>query len=204
MSAIIPDTLVIDTTCVNAFRTEYVYRQTAETVQTDSGLWQAFQRLWFNTLSRILQMIWGWHIPSWVWVLTGAALLLLILLFIYIKKPRLFFRNKAVETQQALHGETIYGIDFDNEIAMSLQNGDFTSMAKWIYLQTLKLLSDEKRIVWLPQKTVRQYTNEIRQSDFNELTAHFIRIRYGNYTANEAVCKQMQALQAAVMKGGDK
>ena len=48
-------------------------------------------------------------------------------------------------------------------------------------LQTLKRLSDEKRIDWQPYKTPAQYINEVRMPVFRQLTNHFLRVRYGNF-----------------------
>lgn len=71
-----------------------------------------------------------------------------------------------------------------------------------LYLQTLKQLSDEKRIDWQLYKTPTQYVYEVRMPAFRQLTNHFLRVRYGNFEATEALFHVMQSLQEEVKKGG--
>ena len=68
--------------------------------------------------------------------------------------------------------------------------------------QTLKQLSDEKRIDWQLYKTPTQYVYEVRMPAFRQLTNHFLRVRYGNFEATEALFHVMQSLQEEVKKGG--
>lgn len=69
-------------------------------------------------------------------------------------------------------------------------------------MQTLKQLSDEKRIDWQLYKTPTQYVYEVRMPAFRQLTNHFLRVRYGNFEATEALFHVMQSLQEEVKKGG--
>ena len=71
-----------------------------------------------------------------------------------------------------------------------------------LYLQTLKRLSDEKRIDWQPYKTPTQYINEVRIPVFRQLTNHFLRVRYGNFEATEELFNSMKSLQEEIGKGG--
>ena len=56
--------------------------------------------------------------------------------------------------------DTIYGVDFSGGIADALSRSDYREAVRLLYLQTLKRLSDEKRIDWQPYKTPTQYINE--------------------------------------------
>ena len=71
-----------------------------------------------------------------------------------------------------------------------------------LYLQTLKRLSDEKRIDWQPYKTPTQYINEVRMPVFRQLTNHFLRVRYGNFEGTEELFNSMKSLQEEIGKGG--
>ena len=62
--------------------------------------------------------------------------------------------------------------------------------------------SDEKRIDWQLYKTPTQYVYEVRMPAFRQLTNHFLRVRYGNFEATEALFHVMQSLQEEVKKGG--
>ena len=61
---------------------------------------------------------------------------------------------------------------------------------------------DEKRIDWQLYKTPTQYVYEVRMPAFRQLTNHFLRVRYGNFEATEALFHVMQSLQEEVKKGG--
>lgn len=99
--------------------------------------------------------------------------------------------------------ENIHVIDFEAEIARARSAGDYTRASRLLYLQTLKQLSDAHRIDWQPQKTPAQYTREVSDRAFLQLTNHFVRIRYGGFEADEQLFLTMEALQAETGKGGD-
>ena len=101
----------------------------------------------------------------------------------------------------AVEEDTIYGVDFARGIADALSRSDYREAVRLLYLQTLKQLSDEKRIDWQLYKTPTQYVYEVRMPAFR-LTNHFLRVRYGNFEATEALFHVMQSLQEEVKKGG--
>ena len=98
--------------------------------------------------------------------------------------------------------DTIYGVDFSGGIADALSRSDYREAVRLLYLQTLKRLSDEKRIDWQPYKTPTQYINEVRMPVFRQLTNHFLRVRYGNFEATEELFDSMKSLQEEIGKGG--
>lgn len=102
----------------------------------------------------------------------------------------------------AVEEDTIYGVDFARGIADALSRSDYREAVRLLYLQTLKQLSDEKRIDWQLYKTPTQYVYEVRMPAFRQLTNHFLRVRYGNFEAMEALFHVMQSLQEEVKKGG--
>ena len=102
----------------------------------------------------------------------------------------------------AVEEDTIYGVDFARGIADALSRSDYREAVRLLYLQTLKQLSDEKRIDWQLYKTPTQYVYEVRMPAFRQLTNHFLRVRYGNFEAMEALFHVMQSLQEEMKKGG--
>ena len=96
--------------------------------------------------------------------------------------------------------DTIYGVDFAGGIADALSH--YREAVRLLYLQTLKRLSDEKRIDWQPYKTPTQYINEVRMPVFRQLTNHFLRVRYGNFEGTEELFNSMKSLQEEIGKGG--
>ena len=99
--------------------------------------------------------------------------------------------------------DTIYGVDFPKGIDEALSRRDYREAIRLLYLQTLKLLADRKRIDWQLYKTPTQYLHEVRLPAFRQLTDHFMRVRYGNFEATEALFHSMLALQEEIRKGGE-
>lgn len=197
------DTLVYDTAQVAAWQADTAYGYNRELTAPEQSLLQWLDR-W---LGEILQEIFGsrsagdYSQP----VLIGIALLLLALAgrFIYRKNPAIFVRSRKNSLPYGVEEDTIYGVDFDGGIASSLSRRDYREAVRLLYLQTLKRLSDEKRIDWQPYKTPTQYIYEVRMPAFRQLTQHFMRVRYGNFEATEELFGTMLALQESIGKGGE-
>ena len=67
------------------------------------------------------------------------------------------------------------------------------------YLQTLKAASDASLVAWQRYKTPTQYAMEWPDEDFGIMTNHFLRIRYGHYTADAVLAQEMRSRQEAVL-----
>ena len=106
--------------------------------------------------------------------------------------------NAALDYE--LEEDTIYDVDFTAVLAAAEQHGDWRQVVRLLYLQTLRLLNDAGRIDWQPSKTPAQYVREVGEQSFTGLSHHFVRIRYGNFEATEAVCQTMKGLQAQLKR----
>ncbi|MBQ8126951.1 MAG: DUF4129 domain-containing protein [Prevotella sp.] len=125
---------------------------------------------------------------------------------VWWRRAGLFMRSeKAAATDYTIAEDTIYGIDFDAELAAAEARGDYRQAVRLVYLQTLRRLSDSGQIDWHPSKTPRQYEREVGQGAFSELSHQFVRVRYGNFEATASTFAEMRRLQAAVVvgKGGE-
>ena len=120
-------------------------------------------------------------------------------LYIFFRHPNLF-RRKSVSSQlkYEVTEDTIYGIDFKQEIEKALASQNYREAARLIYLQKLRELSDANRIEWRLYKTPTQYTREETSDNFRKLTNHFLRIRYGNFNTTEALCREMVRLAEGI------
>ncbi|WP_300728740.1 DUF4129 domain-containing protein [uncultured Bacteroides sp.] len=125
-----------------------------------------------------------------------------ILWFLYQRNPKLFMFNKKDQLSYNLEEETIYGIDFQERILQAQSKQDFKEAIRLLYLQTLKQLSDEQRIDWQIYKTPTQYVHEVKQPVFSQFTNHFLRVRYGNFIADEELFHTMEKLQRKIKEGG--
>ena len=138
-------------------------------------------------------------------IVLGVLLLLVAAWFVWKKNPKLFLRNAGDEAlDYELEQDTIYGVDFDGDIREALAQHDYRQAVRLVYLQTLKHLSDNGSIDWQPSKTPMQYMRQYALPAFAELSKRFIRIRYGNFEADEALYQEMKELQQAIVgKGGE-
>lgn len=196
------DTLICDTAQVAAWQSDSAYAYNRELIAPDINLlrWLSEQ------FGEVLGKIFGNSLVSEYsdLILIGTAILILVLLlwFVYKKRPELFMRSGKDTLPYAVAEDTIYGIDFEDGMAKALSGGDYREAVRLLYLQTLKLLSDRKRIDWQLYKTPTQYINEVRLPAFRQLTNHFLRVRYGNFEATEELFRVMQTLQGEIGKGG--
>jgi len=167
---------------------------------------------WFN---RIMNAIFSGkfeeNVTTPVMIFLFIAIIISILYFLYKKRPELFKREKKVAPlPYDIEEENIHGIDFIKELSVALDCSDYRLAIRLLYLQTLRLLSDNKLIDWQIHKTPTEYLYEIRNNEmkplFRELTNRFLRVRYGNYAATPEVYDMMHDLQTdmkKMMEGGE-
>lgn len=207
MIALAPaDTLICDTASIAAWQADPAYDYNRELVAANVDL----TKMLVNWVGKILSKLFGSAFAAeyTVAVLVGIAVLLLlaVLWFIYKKRPELFMRSRKNPLAYSVHSDTIYGVDFQEEIAAALTRGDYREAVRLLYLQSLKLLSDEGRIDWQPYKTPTEYIYEMKAEvlrvPFRKLTNGFLRVRYGNFDATEPTFREMQTWWAEIEKGG--
>ena len=116
---------------------------------------------------------------------------------IFINRNKVLF-NRSKRNKYAADGEdTIYGIDFDKQIAKAKSKEDYYEVVRLVYLQTLKKLNDAGLIVWEPYKTPTQYLYEVKDATIlarlRPMTTLFLRVRYGKYEATESMAGEVMA-----------
>lgn len=199
------DTLVYDTAEIAAWQADPAYDYNRELVTPEFNLIE-----WLNLwLGKLLQKIFGSKFAEeyteTILVVLFIAVLLLIIWFVYKKRPELFMRSKKM-LPYGVEEDTIYGVDFQKEIDAAVSRNDYRGAVRLLYLQTLKQLSDAGQIEWQPYKTPTEYIYEIKadttKRPFRELTNRFLRVRYGNFEATGALFREMKTLQEEIMKGG--
>lgn len=193
------DTLVCDSLQIAGLQQNPDYDYNRELVRQDETLWDMFVS-WFR----------GWwrewlhnattnSIIDAIYVVIAVVTLGLIVWFLYRYRPELFMRRKRLADNEEEEEETIYGIDFDQEISRALKSGNHRQAVRYLYLKTLRRLSDTSRIDWQPSKTPSQYVREHPSEPFRLLTQHFLRVRYGNFKATPELFDEMRQLAE---KGG--
>ncbi len=145
------------------------------------------------------QRIWYWffHLIAGIFSNNGFApvfryFFFILLLFFLIYKiadsryQNIFSRNRqkiAVRLNEVQ--ENINEIDLDAEIKALLQQKKFRNAIRYLYLKLLKLLSQRSLIEWSPEKTNRDYMNELNGSHyqilFEQLSRIYEYVWYGHF-----------------------
>lgn len=202
------DTLVCDTARVAWWQSQpaYDYNRELITPEVDVFGWLSQQ------VAKLLRAVFGSEFAEEYTGLVLLCLVVVILVFLlwvlYKKRPELFMRSsRQAKVAYSVQQDTIYGVDFQQEIAEAIARRDYKEAVRLLYLQTLKQLSDAEKINWQLYKTPTEYIYELKsealRASFRELTNRFLRVRYGNFEATEALFREMEALQQAMQKGGE-
>lgn len=138
-------------------------------------------------------------IPIWFYVSLLALLLLFILFRLY--QSGFFDRQWQTKSQEVMDDD-IYQVDYDGEQLRAMEAGDYSALVRLAYLRTLRFLDESGRIHWRIYKTPMQFASEARHPAFDEMTRLFVRVRYGQFSADESEYRKMCDWQDAVKKGG--
>lgn len=180
------DTLQIDTAAVSAWRANSDYDYEREFARSGDSLWD---RLW-DAIRNAFDSAFGKtfdNMPDWaIWAIIGGLALIVVVVLIFIYKPKIFFRNRKSKLDYSVTEDNIYGVDFEKEINKAVAGKNWREAVRLTYLRTLRLLSDNKLIDWQIFKTPTQYTREFRFGRFIMLSNLFLRVRYGSSKAIEA------------------
>lgn len=201
------DTLVCDTARLAYWQTNPLYDYNRELVAPDVNVLRWLSMQMAKLLSRIFGTKFAQEYSGVVLVCLAILLLLLLLWFIYKKRPELFMRSRRSKVTGIVHEDTIYGVDFEQEISRAIDRGDYREAIRLLYLQTLKQFSDAGQIDWQLYKTPTEYIYELKpesvRAPFRSLTNLFLRVRYGNFEATDVLFEEMQGLQVRLRKGGE-
>ena len=196
------DTLVCDTVQIAKWQSESAYDYNRELITPEINIFEWFRRQFGELLRKIFGSRFAEEYSELILICLAIIILLLIIWFVYKKRPELFMRSSKNKLPYEVEEDTIYGVDFSGGIADALSRSDYREAVRLLYLQTLKQLSDGKRIDWQLYKTPTQYIYEVRLPAFRQMTNHFLRVRYGNFEATETLFHAMRDLQKEVEKGG--
>ena len=194
------DTLVVDTARLHAWLQDADYAYDRELMSYHKSLMEWLSEQIDNFLRSVFGSDFYQTYGDDLWITIGIVVLLGISMFALLRYHRLFGRagQQKMEMEYEVTEDTIYGIDFAQLIERAWTRKDYRETLRLLYLQTLKRLSDHQHIQWQPFKTPTQYTYEYRNADFRKMTNLFIRVRYGNFEANELMVSEIQGYQRRV------
>lgn len=200
------DTLSCDTARLAYWQNNPAYDYNRELQTPDLDLYRWLNMQLGELLSKIFGSRFAENYTEPILIIIFIVIVLLLVWFVYKKRPELFMRTGKKTIAYTVHEDTIYGVDFDTEIKSALARKDYKEAVRLLYLQTLKMLSDKELIDWQLYKTPTQYIYEVKSESqrnlFRDLTNSFLRVRYGNFEATEQLFHEMVALQKEIEKGG--
>lgn len=200
----VADTLKADTAMLDAWRCCDDYDYAREMVQSDFSI-----REWILMhIGRWFDYIFGSGFyadnRTFIWGLISAILIVAVIAFVFRHKLVLFSRAGKDILPYDITEDTIYGIDFPEEISQAMNQRNYREAVRLVYLYALKELTDSGCIDWQPYKTPAQYASEVGTHEFRLFSNHFQRVRYGNFTATDELVEEMQRLRLVIVQGVNK
>ena len=166
-----------------------------------------------NLLRDLFGKTWESNYTWWLLAALGAVVVGIAIWYVWRFHPGLFMTQGEEQQTNDETGDTIYGIDFDEAVSQALSREDYREAVRLVYLRTLKALSDRRQIDWQPFKTPSQYVSEFSAAPalagspagaavpaFRTLTAHFLRVRYGNFPATHELYNEVATLGKEVTR----
>ena len=199
------DTIIYDSRRIADYQADSRFDYNSQLDMPDYSWFDIISK-WFNRLlNSVFSGKFEENVTTPIMILLFVAAIIAILLFLYKKRPELFMRaKKTAPLPYDIEEENIHGIDFNKEISSALEKGDHRLAIRLLYLQTLRLLSDNNLIDWQIHKTPTEYLYEIKNTEtkplFREITTRFLRVRYGNYIASPELYEELRELQVSLKK----
>ncbi|CAH8293601.1 hypothetical protein EV196_103198 [Mariniflexile fucanivorans] len=160
-----------------------------------------------NLLQRILQKFFGWlgdifgfdidfinyqTLEYIVYGFMGVACLYLVIKFLMQSPVNSVFKTetKDIDTFKYVE-ENIKDVNFDTLISDALKENNFRLATRYLYLKSLKLLTNKNSIEWHYDKTNSDYINEIKdentKSAFKRISYIYDYVWYGEFPIDEAI-----------------
>lgn len=124
------------------------------------------------------------------YIVAGLVLFLLIKFFIKTKiKSAISLTNNKSVINFSEDEKLLQNADLDALTQKAISDNNYRLAVRFLYLKTLKQLTDKKLVVWEQQKTNEDYTNEITikqlKNAFEIITRLYDFVWYGNFQINK-------------------
>ncbi|MEZ0541602.1 DUF4129 domain-containing protein [Fibrella arboris] len=166
-----------------------------------ASLWDQFWNWFWYKVGELLRTKAYRNIGQYVLLLAIAGLVIWLLYKAEVLAN--IFPNRAKQTGLGYEtlDENIHQINFSDRIDEAIASRNYRMAVRLLYLQTLKNLTDRGLIRWQPNKTNRQYAQELtgnpNRLGFEQLTSQFDYVWYGDFPIDETrfqlVRQQFQA-----------
>jgi len=167
--------------------TDFIYDDVpAPNLSLWDRFWQWVWRLIGNTLSNKV----AGGFVKYLAIIALVGLVVFIVLKIIGADLKIFSgQSQKVEVPYTESDDNIHEIDFNEQIEKAITNANYRLAVRLLYLRSLKKLSDNGLIHWLPEKTNQTYISEINDPDkkkqFSRLTHQFEYVWYGEFFINK-------------------
>lgn len=124
-------------------------------------------------------------------LLIVGLLVLITIKLLNTNLKSLFFKSKNhVKIDYSAIDENIKNLDLESLIESSLKSKQYRLATRYLFLRTLKILTDKEIIEWKINKTNKDFFVEIKNdkilNQFKNLSANYEYIWYGNFEISEA------------------
>lgn len=130
------------------------------------------------------------------WLLGIGTVAFFIFRVMHMSRMNLFAGESEKIMRYSVEDENIHAISFDAAIQQAIENGNYRLAIRFLYLQSLKLLSDKNIINWQPDKTNSAYLHEISKPailhPFRNMTEVFEYTWYGNLAVSRENFSEMR------------
>ncbi|WP_372753157.1 DUF4129 domain-containing protein [Mariniflexile sp.] len=133
-----------------------------------------------------------------VYAFLGVACLYLIVKFLMESPINSVFKTetKDIDTFKYVE-ENIKDVNFDTLISSAIKENNYRLATRYLYLKSLKLLTNKNIIDWHYDKTNSDYINEIKDEDtksvFKRISYIYDYVWYGEFPIDEATYNKNQS-----------
>ncbi len=155
-------------------------KKSPEKIKKDPSV---FQRNWFKNL---------------VWIILISVFISAVIWFLANSNISLFSSKKPIiaDEDAPITEEDLFSTDFEKQIQKAEAENDFRLATRLWFLHTIKLLSENNLIQYLPETTNTQYLDQLFSSNyykqFFSITRKFEYIWYGKFEPSEAQYAQIK------------
>jgi hypothetical protein len=181
------DTSLFSTAEIKPVEGRIVPRQKIDELKKDDAFWYAnaerekpkpaelpvWQKGWFKTI---------------MWIVIIATFIAIIILFLSSSNVFLFRRqSKKLSTDEEMQelNEDIFSIDYEKEIQKAINSQNYRLAIRYLYLRTLRNLSEKGIIKYSQEKTDQDYVMQLfgteYYKDFFRITRDFEYAWYGQF-----------------------
>lgn len=166
-----------------------------------------------NLLQRVIQKFFNWlndvfgfdidfinyqTLEYIVYAFLGVATLYLIIKFLMQSPINSVFKTETKDIDSFKYvEENIKDINFDILISEALKDNNYRLATRYLYLKSLKLLTNKNIIDWHYDKTNSDYINEISDENikmiFKRISYIYDYVWYGEFPIDETVYKKNQS-----------